>query len=134
LKRNNKMRVGIDIGGTTVKLGFVDNYKIIYKEEIKTTKESLFVDIKNKINEIKEKYNYDIEGLGFGVPGNVKNNYIFNMPNVGLKDVNLNELFKEYKICSSNDANVAACDNDVETILTINEPSMQAKIIANLTR
>ena len=43
------MRVGIDIGGTSVKLGFVDDYKIIYKEEIKTKKETLFVDIKNII-------------------------------------------------------------------------------------
>ena len=107
------MRVGIDIGGTSVKLGFVDDYKIIYKEEIKTKKETLFVDIKNKINEIKTKYNYDIDGLGFGVPGNVKNNYIFNMPNVGLQNIDLNKLFKEYKIYSSNDANVAALAEDI---------------------
>ena len=107
------MRVGIDIGGTSVKLGFVDNYKIIYKEEIKTNKDTLFIDIKNKINEIKNKYNYQIEGLGFGVPGNVKDNYIFKMPNVGLENINLNELFKEYKISSSNDANVAALAEDI---------------------
>ena len=107
------MRVGIDIGGTSVKLGFVDNYKIIYKEEIKTNKDTLFIDIKNKINEIKNKYNYQIEGLGFGVPGNVKDNYIFKMPNVGLENINFNELFKEYKISSSNDANVAALAEDI---------------------
>ncbi len=107
------MRVGIDIGGTSVKLGFVDDYKIIYKEEIKTNKDTLFIDIKNKINEIKNKYNYQIEGLGFGVPGNVKDNYIFKMPNVGLENINLNELFKEYKISSSNDANVAALAEDI---------------------
>ena len=39
------MRVGIDVGGTTVKVGFVDDYKLVLSYEVKTQKETLFDDV-----------------------------------------------------------------------------------------
>lgn len=103
------MRIGIDIGGTTVKIGFVDNYKIIDKYEIETKKDSLFEDI---FEFLKTKCDLNkVEEIGFGIPGNVKNNYIYKMPNIGLNDIDLNQVAAKYTkalIKSSNDANCAA--------------------------
>ena len=39
------MRVGVDVGGTTVKVGFVDNYEIVDRLVVKTKKETLFDDV-----------------------------------------------------------------------------------------
>lgn len=107
------MRFGVDVGGTTVKIGVVDNYKIIDRYSIKTTKETLFDDICQSIkNYIIEKDIKDIEGIGFGIPGNVVNNYIYDMPNVGLKNIDLVKVIGKYfpnvRIASNNDANCAA--------------------------
>lgn len=102
------MRCGIDIGGTTIKIGLVDNYEIKETIIIETNPKTLFDDIFSKIKEYKDK----IDFIGFGIPGNVKNNYINKMPNLGVGDIDLNLLKKKYNIeCeikSSNDANCAA--------------------------
>ena len=101
------MRIGIDVGGTTVKIGYVENHKIINKFEIKTKKETLFLDIYNAIKDAE-----NVEFIGFGFPGHVKDNYIDNLPNVGLKDIDVSKEFGKYfkgvKIMSTNDANAAA--------------------------
>lgn len=107
------MRFGIDVGGTTVKIGVIDDYKIIDSFVVKTTKDSLFLDICEAIKEYINKNNIEnVELLGFGLPGNVRDNYIVNLPNVGIKDVNLvdeiNKYLPGYEIASTNDANAAA--------------------------
>ncbi|MCI9182753.1 MAG: ROK family protein [Acholeplasmatales bacterium] len=107
------MKFGIDIGGTTVKIGLVDQNTILDKFEIPTHKETLFEDICIAIKEYMDKKRYiEIEGLGFGIPGNVVQNYIYNMPNVGITNVNLEEeihtFIPDVKVCAQNDANVAA--------------------------
>ena len=39
------MRIGVDVGGTTVKVGFVDDSKIIDRLVVETKKETLFDDV-----------------------------------------------------------------------------------------
>lgn len=106
------MRVGVDVGGTTVKIGFVDKEEIVDFYAIKTNKESLFDDICKSIKEHALKNNIEVEGIGFGIPGHVGNNYIDRLPNVGIADFNIEAHVKKYfpniPIKSSNDANVAA--------------------------
>ena len=107
------MRIGIDVGGTTVKIGIVDNYKVIDSYAIPTKQETLFDDIcLSVLDNIKNHNINDIEGIGFGLPGHVVNNYIYNLPNVGIKNFDLEKKFKEYfpnvKMASCNDANAAA--------------------------
>ena len=101
------MRIGIDVGGTTVKIGYVDNHEIINKFEIKTNKDTLFSDIYNAIKDCK-----DVEFIGFGFPGHVKDNYIDVLPNVGISNVDVAKEFGKYfkgvKILCTNDANAAA--------------------------
>lgn len=111
------MRVGVDIGGTAVKIGFAEEYRLIEYYQIETRRETLFKDIFSSVKEYMEKHMEkhgiaEIEGIGFGIPGTVKDNYIYNMPNVGLKDIDIAEeaakYFPKVRIASSNDANVAA--------------------------
>lgn len=107
------MKFGIDVGGTTVKIGVVESNKIIEKYEIPTKKETLFKDISLFLKEYTNKNNVkDIEGIGFGLPGNVVNNYIYNLPNIGIKDIDLTKEMAKYfpnvLVLAQNDANVAA--------------------------
>lgn len=101
------MRIGLDVGGTTVKIGLVENKKIIKSFAIPTRKETLFEDIYESIKNEK-----NIEFIGFGLPGTVRDNYIVNLPNIGIKDIDINKVFKPYfpnvNILSTNDANAAA--------------------------
>ncbi len=115
------MRVGIDVGGTTVKVGFIDNYKIIDKLVVETKKETLFDDVLNEIKKYSLEKKYDIEGLGFGLPGHVIGTYIDKMPNVGIENLDIKPIISSYfnnvKIGTTNDANAAALgellsDND----------------------
>ena len=106
------MRFGVDVGGTTVKIGVCEDYKVVDTFVVKTTKENLFKDVcEGVINYAKEK-NGTIDFVGFGIPGVVMDNKIVNMPNIGLTNVDLNEIGKKYfpnaKIASTNDANAAA--------------------------
>ena len=106
------MRVGVDVGGTTVKIGFVDGEKIVDSYAIKTSKDSLFDDVCKSIKEYAMKNSIKIDMIGFGIPGHVSNNYIDRLPNVGIADFNIESHVKKYfpdvEIKSSNDANVAA--------------------------
>ena len=106
------MRFGVDVGGTTVKIGVCDEKKVVDTFVVKTTKENLFKDVCEGINEYAKKNNGTVDIVGFGIPGVVINNLMINMPNIGLTNVDLNEVAKEYfpnaKIASTNDANAAA--------------------------
>lgn len=110
------MRVGVDVGGTTVKIGFVDNKEIIKSYEIKTNKNTLFDDILSSLKEESEKNNYQIDFIGFGIPGVVKDNYIYKLVNINLENYDLKKKVNEYfdvEIKASNDANVAALGEDI---------------------
>ncbi|MBQ9448324.1 MAG: ROK family protein [Acholeplasmatales bacterium] len=106
------MRVGVDVGGTTVKIGFIDKGEFVHTYAIKTTKTDLFDNICKSIKEYAEENNITIEGIGFGMPGHVGNNYIDRLPNIGLADFNIEAHVKKYFpnviIKSTNDANAAA--------------------------
>lgn len=106
------MRFGVDVGGTTVKIGVCEDKKVVDTFVVKTTKENLFKDICEGIKDYAAKHNATVDIIGFGIPGVVLNNLIVNMPNIGLTNVDLNEVVKPYfpkaKIASTNDANAAA--------------------------
>ncbi|AIO18991.1 Glucokinase [Candidatus Izimaplasma bacterium HR1] len=106
---------GIDIGGTTIKMGlFNQDTSLLEKWEIKTSKTN---DGRNVINDIyqsiikKTPNLQEVIGYGFGVPGPVIKNNVSVVVNLGWKDVNLKNEFKDLlendNICVGNDANVA---------------------------
>ena len=119
-----KYSVGVDIGGTTVKLGlFGTDGEILKKWQIVTRKENegafILADVAGSIREIlnERKISFaDVEGIGMGVPGPVdENGYVERCVNLGWKDIRPAEKMKELlppdadlKIAVGNDANVAA--------------------------
>ncbi|MEC9484387.1 MAG: ROK family glucokinase [Candidatus Izemoplasma sp.] len=107
--------IGIDVGGTTVKIGkFSRIGDLIKKWEIPTNTSNhgshILKDIYDAIK--REIPNLDdIHGYGFGVPGPVHDNFIEVAVNLGWKDVDLPKTFGKLvnndNIVVANDANVA---------------------------
>lgn len=111
---------GIDIGGTTIKLGlFKNDGKLLEKWEIKTKKEynGKYI-IQDIVSTLEEKFRdrniikEDILGIGIGVPGPVlEDGTVLKCVNIGWGIFNVVEEFQkliDLPIKVSNDANVAA--------------------------
>ena len=112
---------GVDVGGTTVKLGLFDiNGKVLDKWEIPTRTEDggknilpdIAADIKAKMEE-KNIVKDDVAGVGVGVPGPVDGNGIVHKAvNLGWGQFNMKEeltaLLGGMRVEGGNDANVAA--------------------------
>ena len=115
-----KYAFGVDIGGTTIKMGFFETSgELIEKWEIPTRTEDngvnilpdIAADIDKKLGE-KSIDKSDVEGVGVGVPGPVdEDGTVFRCVNLGWGvfnvQIELNRL-TELKVKVGNDANVAA--------------------------
>ena len=121
--KNNmaKYAFGVDIGGTTAKLGlFDDNGSLLDKWEIPTGRENngaailpdIAYSIRNKMQE-KEISHEQVVGVGVGAPGAVDDAGVLvnGAVNLGWGVFNLSEelgKLLEMKVIAANDANVAA--------------------------
>ncbi len=116
-----KYAIGLDIGGTTVKMGvFKTTGEAVQKWEIETRKEEdgkfVIPDIAKSIQETIAKLNItlkELEGVGVGVPGPVLEGGVVNRcVNLGWGVFNVEEklssLLNGIKVKAGNDANVAA--------------------------
>ena len=115
-----KYLVGIDIGGTTVKLGLFDlNGELLDKWEIETRKTEkgryILSDIAKSIDSILSKKNInknEVKGVGVGVPGPVKDNgAVVGCVNLGWPVFNVEKSLEEIlnlPVKVANDANIAA--------------------------
>lgn len=112
----SKYIYGIDIGGTTIKVGlFNSSAKLIKKWEIKTDTDNngknIIDDIVQSITSKTPNLN-EVIGYGIGVPGPVVNNFIELSVNLGWKNINLKDEMKvrlnNENIFVANDANIAA--------------------------
>ena len=116
-----KKCIGIDIGGTSVKLGlFETDGTLLFKWEVPTRKEEggkyILEDVAASIREVlneKEIHLTDIVGAGMGVPGPVMpDGSVEVCVNLGWHHVNpqkeLSGLLDGIPVKSGNDANVAA--------------------------
>lgn len=111
---------GIDIGGTSVKCGlFMADGTVKDKWEIPTNRtdagKNVPQDIANAIHAKCEELGIakeQVAGVGLGVPGPVKENgYVSHCPNLGWRDINVNEEMTRLTgvpSVAANDANVAA--------------------------
>ncbi|MCM8818172.1 MAG: ROK family protein [Candidatus Omnitrophica bacterium] len=111
-----KKAIGIDIGGTYIKSGLVDeNGKIINKQQLptlaeKNDKEIVLAQIEKSIEFAFES---DIEGIGIGTPGIVDNEgVVYEAPNLpGWHNLNLKKLIEDKfkkKVVVENDVNTIA--------------------------
>ncbi|MFD3158155.1 ROK family protein [Haloimpatiens sp. FM7330] len=118
------MRIGIDLGGTSIKGGLVDNNGIIIDKRSRKTmqtednsgRDQICEDIIILTKELIEKNNLstdDIEQIGIGVPGNVdyESGIVRKCVNVNWENVNVKKILEdEFKksVIIDNDANAAA--------------------------
>lgn len=116
-----KYAYGVDIGGTTVKIGFFETTgKLVDTWEIPTRTENdgelILPDIAESIKENNGKNSIttdDIEGIGMGVPGPVKDDgTVLKCVNLGWGVFNVEKALSVIcggvKVKAGNDANVAA--------------------------
>ncbi|RJG26490.1 ROK family glucokinase [Paenibacillus thiaminolyticus] len=118
---SEQIYVGVDLGGTAIKVGICDTEGRLLQTfegptEVAKGHDTVIDNIENYIRRIVEESPYDwsqVAGIGAGVAGftNVKEGVILLAPNVGFKDVPIRAILearlgKPVKI--DNDANVAA--------------------------
>lgn len=115
-----KYAFGVDIGGTTCKIGFFETSgQLLDKWEIKTNTEnggeSILSDVAKAVDNklAQEGISKDeVQGVGIGVPGPVKSDGVVNRcVNLGWGIVNVEEelgALTGLKVKAGNDANVAA--------------------------
>ncbi|MYL33476.1 ROK family glucokinase [Pontibacillus yanchengensis] len=118
---STKHLIGIDIGGTTVKIAFITYDGVIMEKwEIPTNKsdeaQNVVPDIAISIRDKQKEKGYqhdDFAAIGVGAPGfiDVDSGMIHEAVNVGWKNYHLSEELKQasgYKVWVENDANLAA--------------------------
>ncbi|HEX3074269.1 MAG TPA: ROK family protein [Ignavibacteriales bacterium] len=120
MDKKEKYAIGVDLGGTSIKLGIVSNKgKIVQKYSLATMADkgpdAVMSQIKKGIKELlKENKKYKINGIGIGSPGvvSVRKGTVENPPNFSnWKKVNVVKIIeKEFKkkTVIENDANAAA--------------------------
>ena len=111
------MKIGVDIGGSHIAIGVVNNNGIIVEKiEKRLTKEEK-IDIKKSIedyiisNSLSFMEKYKTQSIGIAMPGTAIEGVIMSSGNVGVKNYNLAEKIKEkikLPITIRNDAKCAA--------------------------
>lgn len=113
-----KYRIGVDVGGTNIKIALIDfEGKIIYSNTVPTRAEMGFeagvANIKQAIKDLMQETNQDsktIEAIGFGLPGQIdyQSGMVKNLPNIpGWINIPLGKLIEdEFQITTK-------LDNDV---------------------
>lgn len=117
---DRSIAVGVDIGGTNVKLALVDRGGAVIAKKIIPTgqavrRRNLYLRLKEAIERMMQRDNISwqrVKGIGIGVPGllNSDSGRVFFAPNLDWKNVNLVEELKQIfnvPIAIQNDANVA---------------------------
>jgi len=113
-KRRLKMpkALGIDIGGTYIKAGFVDKRGKLYEHTkvLTEAKKGTNKVIENIISLIEKLGPKEIRAIGVGIPGSVdiSKGVIINTPNLPLHGIHIQEILKKHfkkKVKIENDAN-----------------------------
>lgn len=119
MAKSVKYAIGVDLGGTNIKIGIVsDKGKLVKNISVKTEADGgpkkVISNILKGIDLILVKNKFRIQGIGIGCPGvvSIKKGIVENAPNLpGWKNVKLGPIIKNkfgYKVHLENDANAAA--------------------------
>lgn len=90
--------VGIDVGGTHIKFGLVENGNIIKNMEQGTNAFDIIRQLCNGAREIvqsSDKSWEEIDGVAIGFPGMVIDSIVMDSPNVSLQNCNLKEILEK---------------------------------------
>jgi len=105
--------IGIDIGGTNIKVGLILDGKIVAKKEEPTNTFDLIKQIESIVYDILDDNNIiikDINGIGVGCPGIIINGKIIDSANLDLFDCDLKNILQEIfaiPVVVKNDADMA---------------------------
>ncbi len=119
MSKSEKYAVGVDLGGTSVKVGIVtEKGKIVKKTSIDTKASGgpkvVVAQIEKAVAQLLEKNKKKIQGIGIGAPGTIstKKGTVQNPPNLpGWEKVNLGKIIEKKfgnDVYVENDANAAA--------------------------
>ena len=120
------MKIGIDVGGSHIAIGVVNNNGIIVEKIEKRLTQVEKKNIKKSIeeyiiiNSAKFMEKYKIENIGIAMPGTAVKGVILSSGNVGIKDYNLVDKLKEklnLPITIRNDAKCAAIAENTYGVL-----------------
>lgn len=112
---------GVDVGGTTIKLGVFDERGKLLKKWSRATDKrengkKIIPDIVEEIKKFSDANKVEVDrvaGIGLGIPGPVdENGYVSSCVNLGWRHFNPVEEFRQFfstiRVVAENDANVAA--------------------------
>ena len=106
--------IGVDIGGTKIAVGLVDNDRILQKYILPNTffadPGSMIRTISEYIDKLHQQSNSIIEGIGVGCPGWVVDGIVYDAVNLGIQKFHLVEELTNYcgiKTLADNDARTA---------------------------
>lgn len=107
--------IGIDIGGTSIKLGLIQGFDIIVAHNVTTVSGQVIADTIQGVHELLAKAKIklqDIAGIGVTIPGPVSNNVVSVFANIDVERRDVYEAFVEAfpttPVLLLNDANAAA--------------------------
>lgn len=113
----SEMTIGIDMGGMSIKIGVVDNYEIIDRENISIMPEYKAEDIVDEMAKVCRKFmeKYPIYSVGIGAPGFLKKGKItaVNLPFTAFPLAKELENKLNIPVALDNDANCAALGETV---------------------
>ena len=115
------MRIGIDVGGSHIGLGIIDDNEVLlfkkekdyshHEEDMSNVVIETIIELVNQIIEENEINLSNIELIGIAFPGTISNGIVVKAENLGIRNLNIKEkLEKEFKIpvYLQNDAKCAA--------------------------
>jgi len=87
-------RIGVDLGGTHLRVGIVENGKVLkyIKKSTPKTKDGLLDELTKSISECMSD---DVEGIGISSPGPLKDGVLHNTPNLPFKVFNLKKFVQD---------------------------------------
>ncbi len=111
--------LGIDIGGTSIKIGVVSGYHVLENTSIRNTFKGKSETLVQGIKEICDQYieKYQLEKIGIGCPGDIVNGVVIFASNLGWRNYDIlkdfQDAFPKCKINVDNDGN-AACQAEIK--------------------
>lgn len=109
------MKIGVDLGGTNMRVGLVENGALIRKEIVSCPSKATYEEVLGRLESLIDKVMcQDVEGIGVGVPSVVdaEEGVVYNVANIpSWTEVPLKQLLQRrfaVPVCINNDSNCFA--------------------------
>ncbi len=106
--------IGVDVGGTNLKIGLIQDNQVVIKKVLQTNALDIIKQVVTGIKEMLADNSIsmsDIAGVGVGFPGMMKNGRVIHSPNIQLDDCPIQSILADHlgvKTIVKNDGDLAA--------------------------